>query len=48
MKETLQQLVELQGLENSLRGLTEMKEKQVRLDAENAETLQFFDTMLSD
>ena len=48
MKETLRQLVELQNLENTLRGLTEMKEKQVRLDAENAETLQFFETMLSE
>lgn len=48
MKETLRQLVELQSLEDTMRGLTEMKEKQVLLDAENAETLQFFETMLTE
>ena len=48
MKDTLRQLVELQGLEDSLRGLTELKQKQVLLETENAETLEFFETMLTE
>ena len=48
MKESLQLLVELQNLEDSLRTLNDMKKRHSQLEVENAETLEFFETMLAE
>jgi len=48
VKETLQFLVELQELEDSLRSLTQMRKRRESLEIENAETLEFFETMLTE